>query len=311
MSYNFKEEMNKPERLAPGHRMCAGCGGTIAVRGVLRALHEEDKAVIGNATGCLEVSTFMYPYTAYEDSYIHNAFENAGATMSGVETAYNILKKKGKIKENYKFITFGGDGGTYDIGLQSLSGAMERNHDFVYVCYDNGAYMNTGIQRSSATPMYADTTTTPVGSESNGKMQNRKDLASIIAAHDVPYVAQTTFLGNFKDLHTKAEKAIYTEGACFLNIMAPCPRGWRYPTENIMEICKLGVETCYWPLFEVDHGKWILNYEPKKKLPIEDFLRPQGRFKHLFKKGNEDLLVQFQEEVDRRWEDLQFRCSQN
>ena len=311
MSYNFKEEMNKPERLAPGHRMCAGCGGTIAVRGVLRALHEGDKAVIGNATGCLEVSTFMYPYTAYEDSYIHNAFENAGATMSGVETAYNILKKKGKIKENYKFITFSGDGGTYDIGLQSLSGAMERNHDFVYVCYDNGAYMNTGIQRSSATPMYADTTTTPVGSESNGKMQNRKDLASIIAAHDVPYVAQTTFLGNFKDLHTKAEKAIYTEGACFLNIMAPCPRGWRYPTENIMEICKLGVETCYWPLFEVDHGKWILNYEPKKKLPIEDFLRPQGRFKHLFKKGNEDLLVQFQEEVDRRWEDLQFRCSQN
>ncbi len=309
MSYNFKAEMSKPERLAPGHRMCAGCGGTIAVRAVLRALHEGDKAVIGNATGCLEVSTFMYPYTAYEDSYIHNAFENAGATMSGVETAYNILKKKGKIDDTYKFITFGGDGGTYDIGFQSLSGAMERNHDFVYVCYDNGAYMNTGIQRSSATPMYADTTTTPVGSESNGKMQNRKDLAAIIAAHDVPYVAQSTLLGNFKDLHTKAEKAIYTPGAAFLNVMAPCPRGWRYPTEDIMEICKLGVETCYWPLFEVDHGKWILNYEPKKKLPIEDFLRPQGRFKHLFKKGNEDLLVQFQAEVDRRWEELQFRCS--
>ncbi len=309
MSYNFKEEMNKPERLAPGHRMCAGCGGTIAVRAVLRALHEGDKAVIGNATGCLEVSTFMYPYTAYEDSYIHNAFENAGATMSGVETAYNILKKKGKIDDTYKFITFGGDGGTYDIGFQSLSGAMERNHDMVYVCYDNGAYMNTGIQRSSATPMYADTTTTPVGSESNGKMQNRKDLAAIIAAHDVPYVGQSTLLGNFKDLHTKAEKAIYTPGAAFLNVMAPCPRGWRYPTEDIMEICKLGVETCYWPLFEVDHGKWILNYEPKKKLPIEDFLRPQGRFKHLFKKGNEHLLEQFQAEVDRRWEELQFRCS--
>ncbi len=309
MSYNFKAEMNKPERLAPGHRMCAGCGGTIAVRAVLRALHEGDRAVIGNATGCLEVSTFMYPYTSYEDSYIHNAFENAGATMGGVETAYKVLKRKGKIKEDFKFITFGGDGGTYDIGLQSLSGAMERNHDFVYVCYDNGAYMNTGIQRSSATPMYADTTTTPVGSQSNGKMQNRKDLAAIIAAHDVPYVGQSTLLGNFKDLHTKAEKAIYTEGACFLNIMAPCPRGWRYPTEDIMEICRLGVETCYWPLFEVDHGKWILNYEPKKKLPVEDFLRPQGRFKHLFKKGNEDLLVQFQEEVDRRWEELQFRCS--
>lgn len=308
-TYNFKEIMSKPERLAPGHRMCAGCGGTITARAVLRALHEGDKAVIGNATGCLEVSTFMYPYTAYEDSYIHNAFENAGATMSGVETAYKALKKRGKIDDTYKFITFGGDGGTYDIGFQSLSGAMERNHDMVYVCYDNGAYMNTGIQRSSATPMFADTTTTPVGSKSNGKMQNRKDLASIIADHDVPYVAQTTLLSNFKDIHTKAEKAIYTPGAAFLNVMAPCPRGWRYPTEDIMEICRLGVETCYWPLFEVDHGKWILNYEPKKKLPIEEFLRVQGRFKHLFKKGNEDLIEQFQAEVDRRWEDLLYKCN--
>ena len=308
-TYNFKEVMSKPERLSPGHRMCAGCGGTIAVRAVLRALHEGDKAVIGNATGCLEVSSFMYPYTAWEDSYIHNAFENAGATLSGVETAYNILKRKGKIKDNYKFITFGGDGGTYDIGFQSLSGAMERNHDMVYVCYDNGAYMNTGIQRSSATPMYADTTTTPVGTQSAGKMQNRKDLAAIIAEHDVPYVGQSTFISNFKDLHQKAEKAIYTEGAAFLNIMAPCPRGWRYESEDIMEICKMAVETCYWPLFEVEHGKWKLTYEPKNKRPIEDFLRLQGRFKHLFKKGNEDLLEQFQQEVDRRWADLQFKCN--
>ncbi len=310
-NYNLKEVMNKPERLAPGHRMCAGCGATIAVRGVLRALHEGDHAVIGNATGCLEVSTYMYPYTAWEDSYIHNAFENAGATLSGVETAYKALKKRGRIPadENFKFITFGGDGGTYDIGFQSLSGAMERGHDMVYVCYDNGAYMNTGIQRSSATPMFADTTTTPVGTQSNGKMQNRKDLAAIIAEHDVPYVAQTTLTQNFKDLYEKSEKAIYTEGAAFLNVLAPCPRGWRYDTPDIMEICKLAVETCYWPLFEVDHGNWILNYEPKKKLPIEDFLRPQGRFKHLFKKGNEDLLVQFQEEVDRRWENLKYMCA--
>ena len=307
MAFNFKEVMSKPERLAPGHRMCAGCGGTIAVRAVLRALHEGDHAVIGNATGCLEVSSFMYPYTAWEDSYIHNAFENAGATLSGIETAYHALKKKGKISANYKFITFGGDGGTYD--LQSLSGAMERNHDMVYVCYDNGAYMNTGIQRSSATPMFADTTTTPVGKCSNGKMQNRKDLASIIANHDIPYVAQSTFIGTMKDLYEKSEKAIYTPGAAFLNIMSPCPRGWRYDTPDIMKICKLAVETCYWPLFEVVEGKWILNYEPKKKLPIEDFLRPQGRFKHLFKPGNENLLVQYQEEVDRRWENLLYMCS--
>ena len=291
--------------------MCAGCGATIGVRAVLRALHEGDRAVIGNATGCLEVSTFMYPYTAWEDSYIHNAFENAGATLSGVETAYKALKKRGRLPEdeNFKFITFGGDGGTYDIGFQSLSGAMERGHDMVYVCYDNGAYMNTGIQRSSATPMYADTTTTPVGSESDGKMQNRKDLASIIADHDVPYVAQTTFIGNMKDLYEKSEKAIYTPGPAFLNIMAPCPRGWRYDAPDIIEICKLGVETCYWPLFEVVEGKWILNYQPKKKLPLEDFLSKQGRFKHLFKSGNEHLLEAFQKETDKRWEELLTKCN--
>ena len=204
--YNFKEMMNRPERLAPGHRMCAGCGGAIAVRGVLRALHEGDRAVVGNATGCLEVSSFMYPYTAYEDSYIHNAFENAGATLAGVETAYRVLKKRGKIKEGYKFITFGGDGGTYDIGFQSLSGAMERGHDMVYVCYDNGAYMNTGTQRSSATPRFADTTTTPAGKASNGKVQTRKDLTAIMAEHHISYAAQTTFTNNFKDLHTMPQR---------------------------------------------------------------------------------------------------------
>ena len=306
--FNFKEIQEREDRLAPGHRMCAGCGGTIAVRNVLKALHPGDKAVIGNATGCLEVSTFMYPYTAYEDSYIHNAFENAGATLSGVETTYRFMKKKGKLKEDYKFIAFGGDGGSYDIGFQSLSGAMERGHDMVYVCYDNGAYMNTGIQRSSATPMYADTTTTPAGKVSQGKPQTRKDLAAILAAHNIPYVGQTTFIGYMKDLYTKSERAIYTEGAAFLNVMAPCPRGWRYDAPDIIDVCKSAVETCYWPLFEVIDGKWILNYEPKKKLPIEDFLKRQGRFKHLFKPGNEELIVAFQAEVDRRWEELLERC---
>ena len=307
-TFNFKEIQEREDRLAPGHRMCAGCGGTIAARNVLKAIHPGDRAVIGNATGCLEVSTFMYPYTAYEDSYIHTAFENAGATMSGVETAYNALKKKGKIDETYKFITFGGDGGTYDIGLQSLSGAMERGHDMVYVCYDNGAYMNTGIQRSSATPMYADTTTTPAGKVSNEKPQYRKDLAAIMAAHNIPYVAQTTFIGNMKDLYTKSEKAIYTPGPAFLNIMAPCPRGWRYNAPDIIDICKAAVETCYWPMFEIVEGKWSISYEPKNKLPIEEFLKSQGRFKHLFKPENEHLIAEYQAEVDRRWEDLRARC---
>jgi pyruvate ferredoxin oxidoreductase beta subunit len=311
MAYNLKAEMAKEERFHPGHRLCAGCGAGIVCRAMMRAVNAEDQAVICNATGCLEVSSFQYPYTAWSDSYIHTAFENASATAAGVEAAYNFKKKKGIIgkDKNFKILAIGGDGGTYDIGIQSLSGAMERNHDLVYVCYDNGAYMNTGIQRSSATPMYADTTTTPIGKVSNGKMQNRKDLASIIASHDVPYVAQSTFTNNMKDLYVKAEKAIYTPGAAFLNVMAPCPRGWRYDTPDIANICKLAVETCYWPLFEVVEGKWILNYEPKKKLPIEDFLKTQGRFKHLFKPENEGLLEQYQQEVDRRWEELLYKCS--
>lgn len=310
MAYNFKEVMSKPERLTGGHRLCAGCGAGIAVRGVLRALKEGDQAVIANATGCLEVSTFMYPYTAWKDSFIHSAFENAGATLSGVEGAYNALKRRGKIDETYKFIAFGGDGGTYDIGFQSLSGAMERGHDMVYVCYDNGAYMNTGIQRSSATPKYADTTTSPIGKESVGKIQSRKELADVMAAHNIPYVAQTTFIGNFKDLHEKAEKAIYTKGAAFLNILSPCPRGWRYSSEKLMEICKLAVETCYWPLFEVIDGEWKLSYKPKKKLPVEEYLKTQGRFAHLFKPGNEHLLKEIQDEVDRRWKDLLKKCGE-
>lgn len=304
MAYNLKQTLNKEERLAPGHRMCAGCGATIAVRNVLRGLHDEDEAVITCATSCLEVSSFMYPYTSWNDSFIHDAFENAGATCGGVEAAYRALKKKGKVKGTKKFIAFGGDGGTYDIGFQSLSGAMERNHDMVYVCYDNEAYMNTGIQRSSATPMYADTTTTPVGSVSDGKPQNRKDLAQVIAAHNIPYVGQTTLVNNFKDIHVKSERAIYTPGAAFLNVLAPCPRGWRYDMSEILTICKLAVDTCFWPLFEVIEGEWIVNYIPKKKLPIEDFLRPQGRFKHLFKPGKEQLIADIQAAVDLRWEEL-------
>ena len=309
MAYNLKEVANRPERLAPGHRMCAGCGGPIAVRGVLRALKPEDKAVVTSATCCLEVSTCIYPYTSWNESFIHTAFENAAATTSGVEAAYTALKKQGKLDETYKFIAFGGDGGTYDIGFQSLSGAMERGTDMVYVCYDNEAYMNTGIQRSSATPKYADTTTSAVGSKSNGKLQFKKDLTKIMAEHHIPYVAQTTFIGNFKDMHEKSEKAIYTEGPAFLNVMAPCPRGWRYDAPELMHICKMAVETCVWPLFEVINGEWILNYEPKNKLPVEEYLKTQGRFKHLFKKGNEGLIAEIQADVDARWEELKRLCN--
>lgn len=308
MTYNLKKELNKPERFAPGHRLCSGCGAGIACRAITRALDPKDKAVICNATSCLEVSSFLYPYTAWEDSYIHSAFENAAATCGGVEAAYNVLKRKGKIDETYKFITIGGDGGTYDIGLQSLSGAMERGHDMVYFCYDNEAYMNTGIQRSSATPRFANATTTPAGEVSDGKKQNKKDLTSIIVAHGVPYVAQTTFVGSMKDFHKKANRAIYTPGAAFVNTLAPCPRGWQYPSELLPEICKMAVETCVWPLFEVIEGEWHLSYEPKKKLPVECFMEMQGRFKHCFKEGNEWIIDEAQKYVDKKWEELLKKC---
>jgi pyruvate ferredoxin oxidoreductase beta subunit len=219
-----------------------------------------------------------------------------------------VLKKKGKIDDTFKFIAFGGDGGTYDIGFQSLSGAMERGHDMVYVCYDNEAYMNTGIQRSSSTPRFADATTTPAGSVIPGKPQNKKDLTAIIAAHNIPYAAQTTFIGNFKDLHEKAEKALYTEGPAFLNIMSPCPRGWRYETEDLAEICKLAVDSCVWPLFEVENGVWKLNYEPRKKLPVEEYLRKQGRFSHMFEAGNEWMIEDAQKYVDEKWDSLLAKC---
>jgi len=305
--YNVKDVVaNKPSRFTAGHRMCAGCAAPVIVRMILRAVKPEDHVVVSNATGCLEVASCIYPYTSWSDSYIHTAFECASATQSGVEAAYKSLKRQGKIPEDQdtKFIIFGGDGGTYDIGIQSLSGAMERGHDLTYVCYDNGAYMNTGIQRSSATPRFADTTTTPAGKVIPGKLQSRKDLTEIMVAHHIPYVAQTAPILNFQDLYEKAEKAIYTEGAKFLNVLSPCPRGWRYNTEDLMEISKLAVDTCYWPLYEVVDGVYHITYKPAQKKPVSEFLKPQKRFQHMFKPGNEWMIEAFQEEVDKRWNEL-------
>jgi len=302
--YRLKEVATRPERLTGGHRMCAGCGAPVVIRHILKAIEPEHHAVVSCATGCTEVSTFLYPYTAWKDSFIHNAFENSAVTISGVEAAYNALKRAGKVSEETKFIAFGGDGGTYDIGIQSLSGAMERGHDMVYVCYDNGAYMNTGIQRSSATPIFADTTTSPAGKKMPGKMQPRKDLTEIMVNHNIPYVAQSAAMGNMKDLYEKAHRAIYTKGPAFLNVLAPCPRGWRYDTPELMKINEMAVNTCFWPLYEVIDGKYVVNYKPKEKLPVSEFLKLQGRFKHLFKPENEHLIELVQQQVDKRWEML-------
>src|SRR5512137_387375 len=231
----IKELSQHEDLLAGGHRLCAGCGASIAVRQVLLA-GGDNAVVTGCATGCLEVSTTIYPYTAWKVPFIHSAFENSAATISGVEAAYKGLKRAGKIKSDkrMKFVAFGGDGGTYDIGFQSLSGAMERGHDMVYVCYDNGAYMNTGIQRSSATPIGAWTSTSPVGKEGMGKLQHSKNLTEIMVAHRLPYVAQASPHDPL-DLVRKARKALETPGATFLNILSPCPRGWRTENDETIE----------------------------------------------------------------------------
>lgn len=293
---NIKELSEQiPQRLGPGHRLCAGCGASIVVRQVL--MGTADPVVAVCATGCLEVATTIYPYTAWNIPFMHNAFENAAATISGIETAYRALKKQGKLTKEIKFVAFGGDGGSYDIGLQAMSGAFERGHNFVYVCYDNGAYMNTSIQRSSATPYGASTTTTPVGKVSAGKMQFRKDLTAIVAAHRIPYVAQGT-ISHWNDLVTKAQKAFAAKGPAFLNVLSMCHLGWRYPQENTVQLAKLAVETGFWPLIEVENGTWRFTYKPKERKPIEEFLKVQGRFKHLFTEENKHLIVEIQKDID-------------
>jgi pyruvate ferredoxin oxidoreductase beta subunit len=302
---SLRELSQKKDYLTGGHRLCAGCGASIAVRQVLLA--SETPMVVGCATGCLEVSTTIYPYTAWKCSYIHNAFENVAATISGVESAYRSLKRQGKIDKEMKFVAFGGDGGTYDIGLQAISGALERGHNFVYVCYDNGAYMNTGIQRSSATPKGAWTSTTPVGKDVNGKAENRKDFSAIVADHNIPYVAQAS-ISHWKDLTAKAKKAFEADGPAFLNILSPCPRGWRHASDETVGLAKIGVQTRYWPLYEVENGVWKVTVNVREPKPIEEWLKPQGRFKHLFAPGNEELLAQAQTDIDGQWDKLISRC---
>jgi pyruvate ferredoxin oxidoreductase beta subunit len=303
-----KELAKQKDRLAPGHRLCAGCGAPIVVRQMLAAI--DDPVVIANATGCLEVATSIYPYSSWRVPWMHNAFENAASTIAGIEAAYRSLVRQGKMEEkNVKFIAFGGDGGTYDIGLQALSGAAERGHRMLYVCYDNGAYMNTGIQRSSATPLGADTTTSPAGKVIPGKQQQRKDLTAIMAAHNIPYVAQAA-PSQWRDLMQKTRKAVDCGGPAFMNVLASCNRGWRHGTDETVEITQLAVDTCYWPLYEVENGEWRLTYKPKEKRPVEEWLKLQGRFRHVFKPENRYLIDELQEEIDRRWERLLKLCGE-
>ena len=297
---NLRNIVNDEDGLAPGHRLCAGCAEPTVVRQILHAI--EGPVVVSSATGCLEVSTSGYPFTAWRVPWIHSAFENSSTTMSGVEAAYKALKRRGKIPKDkhITFLAFGGDGATYDIGLQFISGVVERGHKVIYVCLNNEAYMNTGIQRSSATPRGAHTTTSPAGDVIPGKVQWRKPFTRIMAAHDMPYVAQTA-PHNYRDLMTKVKKAAAADGPAVLNVLVPCPRGWRHASDQTMAISKLAVDTCYWPLYEVDRGKLVVNYKPRKKLPVADWFRVQGRFRHLFRPANTWILEETQAKIDEEW----------
>jgi pyruvate ferredoxin oxidoreductase beta subunit len=293
--------------LRGGHSLCQGCGIPVVVRTVLSTINRP--TVVVNATGCLEVATTRYPTTAWSVPWIHVAFENAAAVASGVETAQRALRRRHGLPadEEVAVVVFAGDGGTYDIGLQALSGALERGHRFLFVCYDNEAYMNTGIQRSGATPFGASTTTSPAGLESFGKAQKRKDLTAIAVGHHIPYVAQAA-ASHWDDLSVKVERAAAVDGPAFLNVLTDCPLGWGHEPRLSLQVVDTAVETTFWPLYEVVDGSYRLTYRPEHVLPIEEWLGLQERFAHLLRPKARPLVEEIQRQVDTDWNALLERC---
>ena len=291
--------VEKREFFCSGHRACQGCGEVLALRHICKALG--DDVVVANATGCMEIISTFYPHTAWEVPWIHVAFENAAAVGSGVEAALKVLRRKGKIADRYvKTVAVAGDGGTVDIGLQSLSGAMERGHDMTFFCLDNEAYMNTGIQRSSATPFGAATTTSPAGKASIGQKTGKKNVPEIMVAHNVPYVA-TACPSYPLDLITKVQKARSIKGPSYIHVFSVCPTGWRAASEQTIKLGRLALETGIFPLYEVENGKYRLTIDmPEKLRPVHDYLKLQGRFRHL----TPDEIVKVQEKVNQELDKL-------
>ena len=272
--------IEKEEYFAPGHRSCQGCAEALAVRLVAKAMG--NNVVVCSATGCMEIVSSPLPFTNWRVPWLHVAFENTGATLSGVEAGFRALIRKGRLEEKGTvFMGMGGDGGTSDIGIQALSGAFERGHDFVYVCYDNEAYMNTGIQRSSSTPFGAATTTSPAGKANPmGQITWKKNMPEIAVAHNIPYVA--TACSSYPiDLIEKVKKAAAKKGPAYVHILSVCPTGWRLPPDRAIWIGRLAVETGVFPLYEVEDGKYKITYAADELRPVEEYLKPQGRFRHL------------------------------
>ena len=296
--------------LRGGHALCQGCGVPMVVRTIIDSI--ETPVVVISATGCLEVATTRFPTTAWNVPWVHVAFENAAAVASGIETGYRALARRNALPQDgpITFVALAGDGGTYDIGLQALSGALERGHRFIFVCYDNEAYMNTGIQRSGATPFGANTTTSPSGAASLGKAQLRKDMTAIAVAHHIPYVAQAVAV-HWQDLSEKVRRAAAADGPAFLNVLTDCPVGWGHEPRVSLDILNAAVDTCFWPLYEVSDGRYRLTYSPERIRPIEDWLAPQARFAHLLRPAAGGVVRQIQRQVDDEWLALQQRCEQD
>jgi len=265
--------MSSTELIASGHRACAGCGAAIAMRIMMKAAGKN--TIVAHATGCMEVITSPYPETSWRVPWIHVAFENAAAVASGI---YRALKIEGKDKET-NVIAFAGDGGTYDIGLQALSGAFERREKICFVCYDNDAYMNTGVQRSGSTPKYMNTTTTPVGKLMHGKTEFQKPLPLIMAAHK-GYIA-TANIAFPQDFYNKIKKALAFDGPSYVEVYTPCIPGWKINSDSAIEIAKLAFDTKMTPLYEVENQFVKFTMKPANPKPIKEFLMYQGRFKHL------------------------------
>ncbi len=284
----------REELMSSGHLACQGCGATLAMRYALKALGQ--KTILCIPACCWSVVDGPFPHSSLDVPIYHCAFETAASSASGVRAGLDMVGDK-----ETTVMAWAGDGGTFDIGIQALSGAAERNEDFIYACYDNEAYMNTGIQRSSATPIGAWTTTTPV---KHYKKERKKDIIGIMAAHDIPYIA-TASIAYPEDMVKKFKKAKDIHGTRFIHIYAPCPTGWKSRPDDTVKLARLAVQTGYFPLYEVENGeKWTLNLKIKERKPITEYLKLQGRFRHL-KQDEIDLI---QAEVDNNYQKILKKC---
>jgi pyruvate ferredoxin oxidoreductase beta subunit len=293
----------REEFAVSGHRACQGCAEVLAIRLALKAFGRDTIMVM--ATGCMEIISTPLPTTCWTLPWIHVAFENAAAVASGVESALKILMEKNKIpRKDIHVVAIAGDGGTSDIGLQALSGALERGHKFTYICVDNEAYMNTGIQRSSSTPYGAMTTTSPPGKKSIGQSTQKKNMPKIAAAHNIPYVATACPSYPF-DFLAKIKKAKMVDGPSYIHVLSVCPTGWRIPSNLAIRYGKLAVKTGIFPLYEVENGRYRITYSPEPLAPVTDYLNGQGRFRHL----TDNIISEIQEGVILEWEDLKYQCT--